>query len=418
MPVRRRRPTSPSRSSFAVAVPRSPPAAWMSCVGRAEDEQALDDAAGPWRGAGLRGGRRGRGVRRGRRGRAGRRRDGRRRARGTACRRPARRAARGQQQRDEQRGDEDRDVDRGRRPHGSRTVGGTRGRAHSSSMAAGTIAGVSAAAWDTVVALRSSAQWQATRCPSCPNGRSGGSIRRAVLGVAQPLAQPAPGVEPAAGRRRRGRRDVALEHEARLPAARVRLGDRGQQRHRVRVARVAVELLDRADLDDLAEVHDADAVGEVLDDRQVVADEQVGQVEVALQVEQQVEHLALDRHVERRHGLVRDDEVGAQRERPGDADALPLAAGELVRVAAGVLAPEADELEGVLDALVARGAVVEPLGEQALADDVRHGHPRVQRPERVLEDDLHPAAERPHVVGIDVGELVAVEHDAPVGRRA
>ena len=45
------------------------------------------------------------------------------------------------------------------------------------------------------------------------------------------------------------------------------------------------------------------------------------------------------------------------------------------------------------------------------------GHPRVQRPERVLEDDLHPAPQRAHVVGIDVGQLVAVEHDPPVGRR-
>ena len=40
---------------------------------------------------------------------------------------------------------------------------------------------------------------------------------------------------------------------------------------------------------------------------------------------------------------------GSQRQRPRDADALPLAAGELVRVAVVVLGAEADALEQLLD---------------------------------------------------------------------
>ena len=108
---------------------------------------------------------------------------------------------------------------------------------------------------------------------------------------------------------------------------------------------------------------------------------------------------------------------GPERERPGDADALALAAAELVRVAPRVVAPQADDLEAVLDPLVARLAVGDALGEEALADDVEDRHPGVQRPERVLEDDLHPAPQRPHVVGVDVGQLVAVEDDLAGGRR-
>ena len=46
-----------------------------------------------------------------------------------------------------------------------------------------------------------------------------------------------------------------------------------------------------ADLDDLAEVHDRDAVGHVAHDGHVVADEQIGQVEPLLQIEQQVQDL-------------------------------------------------------------------------------------------------------------------------------
>ena len=148
-----------------------------------------------------------------------------------------------------------------------------------------------------------------------------------------------------------------------------------------------------------------------------MADEQVREVQVALEVEQQVEDLALDRDVEGRHRLVGDDQVRAQGERPGDADPLALAAGELVRVAARVLPAQADELERVLHARVAGDPVRQALGEQALADDVGDRHPRVERSERVLEDDLHPATQRAHVVGIDIGELVAVEDDPAVRGR-
>src|SRR3990172_764675 len=95
---------------------------------------------------------------------------------------------------------------------------------------------------------------------------------------------------------------------------------------------VAIQILDRADLHDLAEVHDPDAIAEVLDHRKVVADEQVGQIEVTAQVEQQVEHLALDGHVEGGYGLVAHDEFRLEGESAGDPDSLPLGAGEPGRV--------------------------------------------------------------------------------------
>ena len=111
----------------------------------------------------------------------------------------------------------------------------------------------------------------------------------------------------------------------------------------VGVHRVLVESSSVADLDDLAEVHDGDAVGDVPDDRQVVGDEDVGEAELVLQVLEQVDDLRLDRHVEGGDRLVADDELGLERERAGDADALALAAGELVRVAVVVLRVEPDQ---------------------------------------------------------------------------
>ena len=79
--------------------------------------------------------------------------------------------------------------------------------------------------------------------------------------------------------------------------------------------------------------------------REIVRDEQVGQAEPLLQVLQQVDDLRLDRHVERRDRLVADDELGLDGQRAGDADALALAAGELVRdSAARCVGAQADQV--------------------------------------------------------------------------
>ena len=53
----------------------------------------------------------------------------------------------------------------------------------------------------------------------------------------------------------------------------------------------------------------------------------------------------LHRDVERRDRLVQHDHSRRERQRPGDADALALAAGELVRIARGMLGVEPRPLE-------------------------------------------------------------------------
>ena len=92
-----------------------------------------------------------------------------------------------------------------------------------------------------------------------------------------------------------------------------------------------------ASSDHLAEVHDGDAVGDMAHDQQVMGDEQIGQAEFFLQLIEHVDDLRLNRYVQRGDRLVADDEVGIDRQRAGDADALPLAAGKFVGVAGGML---------------------------------------------------------------------------------
>ena len=128
-----------------------------------------------------------------------------------------------------------------------------------------------------------------------------------------------------------------------------------------------VDVVPRPDLDDLAEIHHRDAVRHVADDRQVVRDEDVRQPEVALQRLQQVHDLRADRHVERGDRLVEDDQLRVQRERTRDADALPLAARELVREPVRVLRRQADRAQQLVHPLLARVAAVPAVNPQRLA---------------------------------------------------
>src|SRR5206468_1253260 len=93
------------------------------------------------------------------------------------------------------------------------------------------------------------------------------------------------------------------------------------------------------------------------------------QVEIALQAREQVEDLRLHRHVERRDRLVADDQLRVDRQGPGDADPLPLAAGELVWKAVVVLRVEADDVEQLLHAALDLGCSAELVHLERLADD-------------------------------------------------
>ena len=108
--------------------------------------------------------------------------------------------------------------------------------------------------------------------------------------------------------------------------------------------------LGRALLDDPAGVQHRDLVAQVVDHRDVVADQQVGHCELLLQVLQQVQHLRLHRDVERADRLVGDDQARPRDQRARDRDALALAARELVRIALGVRAAQADRVERLGDA--------------------------------------------------------------------
>src|SRR5262245_15368152 len=98
-------------------------------------------------------------------------------------------------------------------------------------------------------------------------------------------------------------------------------------------------------LDDAPEVHNGHSIAHETDGRQVVGNEQVGQLQPALQITQEVEDAALDRDIESGCHFVVQNELGLERERPCDGETLALPARELVRVSTETAGRETDQLE-------------------------------------------------------------------------
>ena len=154
------------------------------------------------------------------------------------------------------------------------------------------------------------------------------------------------------------------------------------------------------------------------DHAEVVRDQQQRHAALGHQVGDQVEDLALDRHVERRRRLVGDQQVGPAGERHRDRDALALAAGELVRI--GVDAPrrvgQADTVEQ-RDGLLARHRTrSSPLCSRSGSADLAADRvQRVQRRHRLLEDDADAVAAQSAQLGVVAADqFLAVEADAAV----
>ena len=166
--------------------------------------------------------------------------------------------------------------------------------------------------------------------------------------------------------------------------------------------RVAVKVLVRSDLHQRTQVHDANAIGNHLNNSKVVGDEEVRQVVLLLNITKKIQNLSLNGHVKCRNGLVGHDELGANRKRTGDADTLTLTTRELVRIALAMSGRKANDLEQLLCLLQTLALAHLGVNKQRLANNVLHLHARIERSVRILEHHLHLGAQRTNLL---LGEL-------------
>ena len=171
--------------------------------------------------------------------------------------------------------------------------------------------------------------------------------------------------------------------------------------------RMVVQIPGRAGLLDPAVVHDHDLLGDVHRLLLVVGDEDGRHVDLLVEAAKPHSQLLANVRVERPEGLVEEQHLGLDGERPGERHALALPARELGRVAIGE-SVEMDELQELLHPLV--DLLLRPLADrQPEGDVVLHGH--VLEGGVVLEHEADAA-----VLDRDVGGVAVGDHDStPVG---
>ncbi|MNP10954.1 hypothetical protein D3C76_1031190 [compost metagenome] len=134
-----------------------------------------------------------------------------------------------------------------------------------------------------------------------------------------------------------------------------------------------------------------------------------------LKLTQQGDHLLLHGAIQRRGGLVQQDQRGFEHQRPGDGDALALTAGELVGVAMPALWVQPDFLQRPDHLGVALFGAQLAMHFQAFADDLCHGHARAETAKRILEYHLHFLAPWPQLLLRQAIERLALEVNSAFG---
>jgi hypothetical protein len=96
--------------------------------------------------------------------------------------------------------------------------------------------------------------------------------------------------------------------------------------------RMFEDVSDPADLRELAQVHDGDAIRDIPNRGHVMGDHQVREPHLPLQRHEAIEDLCLDGDIERAGRLVEDDDLRVHDEGSGEGETLPAPAGELMRI--------------------------------------------------------------------------------------
>ena len=180
-------------------------------------------------------------------------------------------------------------------------------------------------------------------------------------------------VEQTSLRRISGGGNISLKNDSVHLHVGIRLGYSREERLCVGVKGIIKDILLVTELYHRAEVHDADLVGNELNDREVVRDEEIGEVHRLLKALQKVDNLRLDRNVESGNGLVTYYELRLYRECSSNTDSLSLSAGELVRISLVVVVTQTaliHEVENVILNLLLR---YDAVYKHRLGDEITYG---------------------------------------------
>src|SRR3954447_8010806 len=142
-------------------------------------------------------------------------------------------------------------------------------------------------------------------------------------------------------------------------------------------------------------------------------DEQVSQFEIALKLRQEIYDLRAYAYIERRYRLIRHNESWFQRQRLRTTDALSLSSAELMRITGECRLVQPDGSHQF------RASRVPLRGRHLFMNDERlrnyffHRHSRIERSERILENNLHVASHPAHLAPRQCCQIPPVESHGP-----
>src|SRR6266568_3180568 len=194
--------------------------------------------------------------------------------------------------------------------------------------------------------------------------------------------------------------------------------DRAQQELGIGMRRSGEKLIDRGDLDDLAGIHDSDAIGDRGDDAEIVSDEDHRHAIGGFELGEEREDLCLDGDVEGGRRLVGEQQLRPAGEGHGDHHALAHAAGELVRVVGKALSGRwnLDLVEQLERRGIGLAAPHVAMIMQRLGDLEADGEHRVERGHWLLEDHRDAvAANLAHRLLVEPDEIAACKADVTRG---
>ncbi|MBW8714162.1 MAG: ABC transporter ATP-binding protein, partial [Acidobacteria bacterium] len=167
---------------------------------------------------------------------------------------------------------------------------------------------------------------------------------------------------------------IRIEHDTVTWRCRIWHRNRRQQRARVRMRRSREDRFRFSHLHNLSQVHHGHPAANVTHQPEIVRDEEIRELQLLLQIHQQIDDLRLHRYIEGGDGLVGDDERRVERQSAGQADALSLAAAELMGVACQLRRIETDQLEQFSHSRFSVACVSDAVNDQRFLDDRPHSH--------------------------------------------
>jgi len=156
-------------------------------------------------------------------------------------------------------------------------------------------------------------------------------------------------------------------------------------------------------------------MGEIRGHSEVVGNEEIGEAELGLQIEEKIGDLGLNGAVEGGEGFVEEEELGCKSKGASESETLFLAAAELFGELVGRVAWEGDEVEELKGFFLARGGTEPVLDDEGFSDQVESGPARIEGAGGVLEDKLDLRADLAKLIFRESGEVVLVKKDGAGG---